>query len=219
MSSTRATRDSTAAGHVLRVLRESVLVILVGAALALLANQVSPFGLALTQNYFPAAAKTEPASPARDAATAPKPAAAAREDPSSPPRPGGITPQMIALDEAVQLFRGPDYARELVVFVDARNAKQYAAGHIPGAYHFDRYRPEEHLPAVLPACLTAQRVVVYCTGGQCEDSHFAARQLEESGVPAERLAVFAGGIAEWTSNKLPLETGVRHSGMMQPAVP
>jgi rhodanese-related sulfurtransferase len=68
---------------------------------------------------------------------------------------------------------------------------------------------------VLPACLAAQKIVVYCTGGKCEDSEFAAGTLLEAGIPAAKISVYIGGITEWTAAKLPLETGTRKSGMLK----
>jgi rhodanese-related sulfurtransferase len=62
-------------------------------------------------------------------------------------------------------------------------------------------------------------VVVYCTGGECEDSHFAAELLREAGVPATNLAVYRGGIAEWEAARLPIETGPRGSGEIKPPLP
>jgi rhodanese-related sulfurtransferase len=117
------------------------------------------------------------------------------------------------------LFRDPEYEQELIVFVDARDDQHYEEGHVPGAYQLDRYYPENHLPTVLPACLNATRVVIYCKGGKCEDSYFAAQAFQEAGVPPERLCVYAGGIAEWGAARLPVETGARRSGVIEPAKP
>ena len=121
--------------------------------------------------------------------------------------------------EAMQLFRDPQYELESIVFIDARDDRHYQEGHIPGAYQFDRYYPEKHLPAVLPACLNARNIVVYCTGGNCEDSEFAALMLKEAGVPQERLAVYVGGMTEWIAKAWPVEVGERKSGKMRAANP
>jgi len=117
-------------------------------------------------------------------------------------------------NEVVQLFRDVRYEQGLVVFVDARDDAHYQAGHIPGAWQFNHYRAENYLDAVLPVCLNAQQVVVYCTGGECEDSEFAAIMLRDAGVPGEKLFVFTGGFTEWAGNKLPVETGARLSGQL-----
>ena len=66
---------------------------------------------------------------------------------------------------------------------------------------------------MLPACLNATKVVVYCAGGDCEDSEFAALALIEAGVPQERLFIYAGGMTEWATNGLPIELGERKAGI------
>ena len=120
--------------------------------------------------------------------------------------------QIITGQDVAELFKDLRYEQGLVVFVDARDDQHYQAGHIPGAWQFDHYRAERYLPAVLPVCLNAQRVVVYCTGGACEDSEFAAIMLRDAGIPRENLFVYAGGITEWTAQGRPVETGARRSG-------
>jgi rhodanese-related sulfurtransferase len=119
-------------------------------------------------------------------------------------------------EQAVRLFRDPRREQELIVFVDAREAGHYEAGHVPGAYPFDPFHPEIQLPELLPVCLTAEKIVVYCTSGDCGDSVLAARTLREAGVPNEKLSVYPGGLAEWETKGQPIETGPRNSGNLRP---
>jgi rhodanese-related sulfurtransferase len=200
-----------------KVVIETVLVILAGAALALAANVVSPRGLALRRNYFPpgieGASRTAilppPASgpPTNEVAVPQRRAAQIRE----------MGLQSIDHDQAVRRFGDPRFAQEKVIFIDARDEEHYRAGHVPGAFEFDPYRPERHLAAVLPVCQLADEVVLYCNGGECEDSLFAAIVLREAGLPGERLFVYEGGFSEWTTNGLPVETGERNSGILRQA--
>ena len=184
-----------------------------GLIAALAANALSPRGLKLSRNYFP-----ESGNPGRSG-----PSTAGSNHPSTTPLSADTASvvtqrlqqrglQLVASNEVVELFRDPRYEQGLVIFIDARDDQHYAAGHVPGAWQFDRFRPEQYLPAVLPACLTAVKVVVYCNGGECEDSEFAAIMLRDAGVPREAVFVYAGGITEWKANGLPMETGVRRSG-------
>lgn len=190
------------------ILLEALAVSAVGLLLALLANQLSPHGLVLGRNYFPrvVAGPTQAGSATATNLTgvSPTDATLARL------KQHGL--QAIAFTNVVALFRDPRHELELVVFVDARDERYYLEGHIPGAYNFDHYRPEKQLPKVLAVGGTAEQIVVYCAGGDCEDSEFAAVTLSQAGVPADRLFVFPGGIAEWTTNGLPLEVGPRKSG-------
>ncbi|MBI3852481.1 MAG: rhodanese-like domain-containing protein [Verrucomicrobia bacterium] len=126
--------------------------------------------------------------------------------------------QIIEHTNVVSLLHDARYASGLVLFVDARDDQHFQEGHIPGAHQLDHYRPEKYLPAVLGACMSAEQIVVYCNGGECEDSEFTAIMLTQSGVPADRLFVYAGGIAEWTQHGEPVELGARGSRVMKEAV-
>jgi rhodanese-related sulfurtransferase len=205
------------------VLLEALLVATLGLAFALGANALSPRGLRLNRNYFPTAAAGRTSAPPPA-----KPAQIERGQTTNALAGADFTGALSAAvrrlqehglqpmgsNAIVQLFQDARYEQGLVVFVDARDDAHYQAGHIPGAWQFDHYRAENYLGKVLPVCLNAQQVVVYCTGGECEDSEFAAIMLRDAGVPRENLFVYAGGITEWTGNKLPIETGARLSGQL-----
>ncbi len=94
-----------------------------------------------------------------------------------------------------------------VLFIDARDTDEYRAGHIPGADEFDPYHPEKRIGSVLPRCAAAVQIVVYCTGGDCEDSQSAAILLRDAGTPNAKLFVYVGGITEWKANALPVDSG------------
>lgn len=183
------------------VIFEAIVIAVVGLLFALAANALSPRGLRLARNYFPApavsATNSLPANPA-DALIARL-------------QQRGL--KLATSNEVAQLFRDPGYEQGSIVFVDARNDRAYQSGHVPGAWQFDHYRAENYLAAVIPVCLTAQKVVVYCTGGTCEDSEFTAVMLRDAGIPAENIFVYGGGISEWT-NGMPFEVGVRGSGQI-----
>lgn len=178
---------------------EALLVAVAGAALALAANQLSPRGLQLTRNYFPPADKAANASGS--------PARAAR---------GFPTVDRAAVAAWVE---DPLYAQGVVLLLDARNDSHYRAGRIPGALQFDHYRAEQHLAAVIPASLAAERIVVYCGSAGCEDSEFAARMLRDAGIPGDRLFIYEGGMADWRAAGLPVETGARFSGEIKTGAP
>jgi len=107
----------------------------------------------------------------------------------------------------VELFHDPRYAQNLVVFIDARGDKEYEEGHIPGAHQFYHLQFEKYLSTIVPLCQAAQQIVVYCGGGDCELSEFAATMLaNDLGVPKEKLSVYGGGMNEWKDKHLPIET-------------
>ena len=185
------------------VVLEALILAVAGILLALGANALSPRGLRITRNYFPA---PPPVVSTNNAATAnPADAVMARLQ--------QLGLKSVASNEMTQLFREPAYEQGLTVFIDARNDSAFQAGHVPGAWQLDRYRPENYLPAVMQVCLGAQKIVVYCTGGSCEDSEFAAVMLRDAGIPPDHIFVYTGGIAEWT-NAMPFELGPRGSGQI-----
>ena len=194
------------------VLREGLLVLIIGGLVALAANFLSPRGLSLTRDYFPGA--QQPPLPAQtNTVPSNTNVLSVAELASAQIKAKGL--QVADHDLVVQLFRDPRRDQELIVFVDARNEQHYQEGHIPGAFLFDHYRQENYLPALLPVFQTAQTIVVYCTGGNCEDSEFAALMLREAGVTKEKLFVYPGGITEWQTKGQPLETGLRNSGTLR----
>jgi len=196
------------------VFLEALILAAAGLVLALAANLISPRGLSLSRNYFPRTTGTTSGAGSTTAGAAPATNTAAHtsfEVVAARLKEKGLQP--IDGREAIQLFRDPQYEQELIVFVDARDDRHFLEGHIPGPHQFDRYYPEKYLLTVLPVCLTAAKVVVYCTGGNCEDSEFAALALKEAGVPQERLFVYAGGMTDWSTNGVPVEVGARKSGI------
>ena len=177
-----------------------MLVVVTGAAVALAANYVSPRRLVLSHDYLSLSADTP--SPVVNGST--------NGSPQDPVR--------LALEQAglhladsnrvAQLFHDPRRPQNLVVFLDARDPEHYEAGHIPGAYEFDYFHLEKYVATVLPLCQNAEAIVIYCNGGDCEDSIHAAKLLTEEGkIPKDKMWVYGGGITEWTANGQPTETG------------
>jgi len=195
-------------------LLEGLLVAAVGAALAFAANALSPRGLELRKNYFPAG---QPALPLPAPGTNTTHAAGAPTNSPAERLAARLRLHDLQLADSnrvAQLFQDPRRTQDSVIFIDARDDTHYAAGHIPGAYHFDRFYPDKYLSNVVQVCLTAQEIVFYCNGGDCDDSEHAAIMLRDSmGLPKERVFIYGGGIAEWTANGQPIELGARNSGV------
>jgi rhodanese-related sulfurtransferase len=92
------------------------------------------------------------------------------------------------------------------VFIDARDDTPYNEGHIPGALQLWPYHPEFYIDNVLDMAMGAERVIIYCNGGDCEDSYMAAEILEQYGVMKPKLHIYKGGWEVWTANDMPIET-------------
>lgn len=98
-------------------------------------------------------------------------------------------------------------ARDGIVFLDARSKKLYDAGHIPGARLCHHYRQDEYLPALLEELREADMVIIYCAGGDCEDSIQLATDLVFThGLSQEMIAIYEGGYEEWVDAELAIAT-------------
>ena len=198
------------------VLLEALVMAVAGVAVALAANGLSSRGLKLSRDYFPGESRVHPAS------TATNQSAPATNILANSPDAAALTMlaekglQGLDSEKALQLYQDPRFQTEQVIFIDARDDKHFQEDHIPGAYQLDRFHPESYLPAVMPALGRAEEVVVYCNGGACEDSLFAAEMLRDNGlVKNDKLYVYTGGIADWRAKGRPVETGARKSGIIK----
>lgn len=213
----------------MKTLFEMLWVATVGLVIAVAANQLNPAGLMIERDYFPAPVARPPVEPDEPAATdtggevAETPETAPADTSADAPvvdaeeqavldrlRAKGFQP--LSFDEAKAVYDDELYTFELYMFVDARSTERYEEGHIPGAHQFDHYYAHEFIDALMPLMQTSEKIVVYCTGGDCEDSEFATTRLTEYGVDPSRLYVYAGGIDDWTARGMPIERGARLSG-------
>ena len=105
--------------------------------------------------------------------------------------------------------------RELVdakgaLIIDAREAPEYAAGHIPGAINmpFDEFITDT---ARLEAFdQQGKPILVYCGGVTCELSMKLGYALVAAGKT--KVLVYTGGWPEWTAMQYPVEQGAKPEG-------
>lgn len=95
-----------------------------------------------------------------------------------------------------------------VVFIDARPAHEYEAGHIPFAYLI----PAESIDAGRLGDMMEQggvgadqRVVVYCEGGLCTASELVAFRLQDMGFT--KIHIDVDGFPGWQEAGHEIETG------------
>jgi rhodanese-related sulfurtransferase len=180
-----------------RSVREALFIILLGTALGLAANALSPRGIPLVGDFSRGAAlanRSEEelrALPAeidlahvKDvvAAIGRRSAAAAGGDSAEASPAGADTSLAKALAANATLL-------------DARTADVYAAGHIPGALNLPAADFEAVYPGLKAEIAAASLLVVYCDGGDCELSHDLAAVLKDLGHGPVQL--FAGGFDAW----------------------
>ncbi|MEM8757053.1 MAG: rhodanese-like domain-containing protein [Planctomycetota bacterium] len=99
------------------------------------------------------------------------------------------------------------FERGLADFVDARRPSEFEEGHILGAMNITPGMLATGTPAAIEAgFLTEDRpIVVYCGGGDCDDSHVVVQRLQEMGFM--RTHVFTGGFPEWQNADLATGSG------------
>jgi len=143
-----------------------------------------------------APAPATPATAAGPKATPTAPAATKlplEESPLSrfPPHPDKPYVEISGDDAAWLVARG-------VLVVDARRTKDYEQGHVAGARNISPW--EGDADAKITALVNEGRdgaipVVLYCSGGDCEDSHMLATRIYGGGF--NNLLVYRDGWPDW----------------------
>jgi rhodanese-related sulfurtransferase len=137
--------------------------------------------------------RPRPAMKSASAAPAPAPAGEQKESLLSrfPPHPDKPYVEVTGNDAAWLVAHG-------VLVVDARRTKDYEAGHVASAQNISPW--EGDADAKITSVVNegrdvAQPVLVYCSGGDCEDSHMLAERL--FGVGFNNLLVYKDGWPDW----------------------
>ncbi len=119
--------------------------------------------------------------------------------------------QEVSFADFKAIYEDPDTAAGGTVILDARSQAAYEEGHIPGAFQIDHYRlgeyDSDYIDYLLQIIEGAERVIVHCNGGDCEDSIFVCGDLIEWDVPYDKIYLYAGGFAEWKQKGMCIETG------------
>ncbi len=121
---------------------------------------------------------------------------------------GGPDTEIGSVAEALAAFE-----RGEAVFVDARPASAFAEGHIPGAVSLPVREFDDRIEAFWKQTPTDKRIVTYCSGRTCQDSHRLARLLEQVGY--KRVRIFVDGYSGWVSAGHPVSTGDPQNGRGQ----
>jgi len=198
-----------------RTILQVVLLGAVALVLGAVANSVRGSGsLKWTKNYFDRGEAVVPA-PEADISPAETPQPSTEDDvvetDAQETAPKSALPahnfNTISLEEVIRVFESPDTANGLNVFIDARTENAFKEGHIPGAIQCFPFAIEECIDEVLQYATAAFKIVVYCTGGDCEDSIFMCRELLEAGLASDNIYLFEGGWHEWSESDQPIQTG------------
>jgi rhodanese-related sulfurtransferase len=90
-------------------------------------------------------------------------------------------------------------------FVDARRKEVYVEGHVANAFRADMESFKNSTPSWVSALPKDMLLVVYCNGGDCDESEHVAQLLNASGFTA--VYIMHDGFPGWKSAGLPVETG------------
>ncbi len=114
----------------------------------------------------------------------------------------------VTLDEVVEMYLGPGYEAGEIIFVDARDEEHFQKEHIIGAVNIDNYNADTMYDDAEAFLLSANTIVIYCGGGDCEDSIFLATYMNNRGVPMGKIRLFEGGMKAWLNDNLEVEQGL-----------
>lgn len=170
-----------------------------------------------------------PALPAPPSIPAPAPAAAlkpAGKADASAPRLKTVTPVpapppdpkaelMARFPPLVQEAQGAITGEEAAwlhahgaVFLDARRTAMYEQGHILGAKSFSAWEDGLAEKVDQLSLFTADLklpLVIYCSGGDCHDSHLVAQKLWLAGF--RNVRIYTDGFPDWEARKKPVAIG------------
>jgi rhodanese-related sulfurtransferase len=197
-----------------------VILILAAAVCAVVSNLAASKERKLSWiGSYPRALETDPVSTKPAAAppaatqvpfpTTPVPAPASGVSPASPsataktfpPHPDRASVE-ISTDDAEVLYN------QQRLFLDARRSSVYADGHVAGARSFPVWESDiaDRVKAFFEEGLDQNApIVIYCSGGDCEDSHMLAEKLYMVGFNA--LFVYKDGFPAWQKRGLPVTKG------------
>lgn len=163
-------------------LKQFVLIAVLGAAIGLIVNTVSPNRIDLVGKYR---------------------TLSSGEGPIVPPSAQAGDPPFIDINQAQM-----EFSLGQAIWVDARSPEEFICGTIPGSINipFD-YLPEGDLRAYFDSAMgnpaRDREVIVFCSGEECDLSMMLARNLKTYGFT--NLLIFFGGAREWEKFGLELE--------------
>jgi rhodanese-related sulfurtransferase len=98
-----------------------------------------------------------------------------------------------------------------VLFLDARRTSVYEQGHIPGARSYSVWESDiddkvrKLFDERSDVADQARPIVIYCSGGDCEDSHMLAQKLW--GIQFNNIYVYKDGFPDWQQHGAAVHTG------------
>jgi len=177
---------------------------------------VAPVQLPVTSSQLPVTATQAPVAP-----VAPVPTATVNRQPATPTAPPTPTPKEDPLAKFKPHEKDPyieiPYADVKLLhdhgalFLDARRTSVYEQGHITGSRSVSVWESDvdDKVAKIFnersdPA-QQALPIVIYCSGGDCEDSHMLAQKLY--GALFNNVYVYKDGFPDWQKHGGAVHTG------------
>jgi rhodanese-related sulfurtransferase len=107
---------------------------------------------------------------------------------------------IVPFEQAKTLFESQE-----AVFLDARPADEYAAGHIQGALNLPWQDFDNHFERIWPHLSENKTFIAYCDGESCSLSKDLASALRDMGFSDVRVLV--NGWSVWKNSGLPVTGG------------
>lgn len=118
------------------------------------------------------------------------------QSPSAKARAAGIG--IVSLEQVRDLVSGGDF-----LILDARSARDFEAGRLPGAISFPNATRAESYYELAALLQPDQPLLVYCSGKTCDDALQLGLFLREQG--SQKVLLFADGFHAWREAGLPVE--------------
>jgi rhodanese-related sulfurtransferase len=94
-------------------------------------------------------------------------------------------------------------------FLDARRHAEYESGHVAGAWNISVWEADADARITefeaRSGTQSTTPIVIYCSGGGCEDSHLLASKLIPLGY--RNLWIYQAGYPDWTQHQRPIRPG------------
>ena len=108
--------------------------------------------------------------------------------------------EFVSLPQATELWENGT-----AVFLDAREPKDFAAGHIANAFNLPAVSFEAHFDEIAPMLTPESHIVIYCDGTECELSHRVKERFGEMNFT--NVQILFNGWTVWRDAGLPTEQG------------
>ena len=83
------------------------------------------------------------------------------------------------------------------IFVDARSAEAYSAGHISGAVSIPFAKMDDYFEVIMALMDSEQELIVYCSNRQCDDALLLVSELKSMGC--SKLLLYIDGFDAWAA--------------------